>query len=120
MNLNTFKTTLSALIGSTSKKLPTLGRNSHFYVYFDNSGNVALKNSKGNICIITQSDFDICKKQYCSLRGKKRFQGKYYTDSKLRVPIGRTHAPLIPAVFRYLCENGYCICENCKDGKCLI
>ena len=120
MNFNDFKTALTSLIGAATQRLPTLGRKSFFHVYFDKQGNVVLKNSKGNINIITQADFNICKAQYCSLHGKERFDGKKYTDPELRSPIGRTHAPLIPAIFRYLCENNYCVCRDCKQGTCLI
>ncbi len=111
MNYQTFFNEIQKILSANPNiRFRTLGGRASFTVEIRN-GIIYLINSRGSRNSMTKQDFDICKKQYCDLMPPERFKGKNYTDPVLRIPIERIHSPLIPALFKYLCEHGKCICE---------
>lgn len=112
--------------------LSTLGYDRYFCVYINKRGEIVLQNSsdirvtmldkktkKSKGKILSESDFEEAKKQYANFVPEEKYKSKYYTDSKSSFEIQRHHGPLIPALFRFVCENGYCVLGTCGNKKCL-
>ncbi|MBE6413811.1 MAG: hypothetical protein E7035_04570 [Verrucomicrobiaceae bacterium] len=145
MTFKQFNIVMRSILKSQHLKLSTLGRESFFEAYQDERGNIILRNStdiKSDICCkecikdctncfllngqqnlknrknkkVTKSDFDAIKTCFMSLKGEDRFKGVNYSIGKnLKTGMGFQHAPLLPAVFRFLCEQNYFVCDECDD-----
>lgn len=128
MDFQTFTQALKQIIKSQRVILSTLGYESYFCVYMNKKDEIVLQNSsdiRGQLLgqntgrILVEADFKKVKDQYAKLGVEERLKGANYTDPNLYLEIQRHHGPLIPALFRFVCENGYCVLGTCGNKKCL-